>query len=291
MRVTLLLTLLLPAWAAADDRADAMKTHAEAFWKNNVRKQPAKLNSTTSESVLVLGTADARVLESVAKAAERAVVFAKKSVGYDEKPVQRQNGRMDDRPRRWEGKLVVFVCKERHEFADLFTQMKSGRPGNTEVSAYFHSRDRSYVLVGPGGVPGRKVAPELEVVQLAGIATLTRRHEPVPAWLTGGFGRMLAYKYDPKAYAAERKQIPLWAGKHHVRDLMRAENTSIPPEALVPLQASLVECLTQSPAFQAEWAQLLDETAYRGGSLEAAMNEKKLPLEKLQLAWREWLWK
>jgi hypothetical protein len=101
---------------------------------------------------------------------------------------------------------------------------------------------------------------------------------------------MLAYKYDPKTFAAERKKIPTWAGNWHVRDLM-AENDSIPSETLVSLRASLVECLSQSPTFQSEWFKLLDETAYRGGSLEAAMNEKKLPLEKLQLEWKNWLWK
>ena len=40
MRLGLLLGLLLPTWALADD---ATRTHAEAFWKNNVRKQTGKL--------------------------------------------------------------------------------------------------------------------------------------------------------------------------------------------------------------------------------------------------------
>jgi hypothetical protein len=287
MRLGLFLCLLLPSGAAADD---ATKAHAEAFWKNNVRKPGGKLTAFTTENVLALGSADAKVIESVARAAERAVLFAKKSVGYDEKPVERMNGQMSERPRKWEGKLIVFVCKERHEFADLFTLMKSGKPGNAEAAAYFHEKDRSYALVGPGGVAGRKINPEVEIVQVAGVATLTRRHDPLPAWLTAGFGRMLAYKYDPKAFAAEMKKTPVWAGQHHVRDLM-VSNSPIPPEVLVPLQASVVECLSQSPTFQGEWFQLLDETAYRGGSVEAAMSEKKLPLEKLQLEWKNWLWK
>lgn len=287
MRVALLLVLL---WTPVIRAGDATQEHAEAFWKNNVHKTTAKLASYASDNVLTLGTADMRALESLSKAAERSVVFAKKSVGYDEKPVERRNARMDERPYHWKGKLIVFVCKDRQEFVDLFTQMKSGRPGPGEVSAYYHTRDHSYVLIGPSGA-GRKVQPALEVVQFVGIATLTRRHDPVPAWLAAGFGRMLAYKYDSKGYAAERRQLPIWAGKHHVRELMTAENNSIPAYALVPLQASLVECLSQSPTFQGEWHQLLDEMAYRGGNLEAAMNEKKLPLETLQLAWKDWLWK
>jgi hypothetical protein len=288
MRFGLILCLLLPSWAGADD---ATKSHAEAFWKNIVRKQTGKPTSFATDHVLAFGTADAKVLETVAKAAERAVVFATKSVGYDEKPIERMNAQMYDRPLKWEGKLIIFVCKERHELADLFGLMKSGKPGNAEVSAYFHEKSRSYALVGPSGITGRKVNPELEIVQVAGAATLTRRHDPVPAWLTAGFGRMLAYKYDPKTFAAERKKLPTWAGNFHVRDLMATESSSIPPEVLIPLQASLVECLSQSAAFQSEWFQLLDETAYRGGSLEAAMNEKKLPLEKLQIEWKNWLWK
>jgi hypothetical protein len=286
MRAAVVLLLLLPIPATADD---ATRTHAEAFWKTNVRKAQGKLGNYATENVLVVGSAEARTLESVGKAAERAVAFAKKSVGFDEKPIKRENAPMYDRANRWSGKLIVFVCKERQEFADLFTQMKSGRPGGSECSAYFHDKDHSYVLVGPSAASGRKVAPELEAVQMAGVATLTRRHEPVPAWLTTGFGRMLAYKYDPKAFAAERKRIPLWAGKLHVRDLMVSETSKVPYEALAPLQASVVECLSQSPAFQDEWFKLLDETAYRGGSLEAAMSEKKLPLDDLQAAWKTWL--
>jgi hypothetical protein len=140
MRLALLVSLIIVPCAAAEDSGDASKSHAEAFWKNNVRKQQGKLGSFSGEQILVVGTADAKVLESVGKAAERAVAFAKKSVGYDEKPVQRMNAPMYDRRNKWEGRLIVFVCKERHEFADLFTQMKSGRPGATETSAFFHEK-------------------------------------------------------------------------------------------------------------------------------------------------------
>ena len=59
------------------------ESDAEAFWNTNVRKQQGTVHVATTDNVLALGSVDQKTLDSIAKAAERAVVFAKKSVGYD----------------------------------------------------------------------------------------------------------------------------------------------------------------------------------------------------------------
>lgn len=280
---------LLPAMAF-DDQNDSDRAHAEAMWKTNVRKQTGKISQTQTEHTLVIGSADQKLLESVGKAAERAVVFSQKSVGYDKEPIKRENRQMSDRPYHWDGKLIVLVCKERHEFVDLFSKIKQAKPDPSEVAMFGHDQNKTYVLLGPSGA-GRKVNYEVLAVEQAGAATLTRRHDPVPRWIVAGFSRMLAYKFDPKGFAAERSKIPAWAAQHHVRDLMNSENTTIEPAILVALQASVVETLSQSPSFADQWYKLLDETVYRGGNLDAALGEMKLTHEMVQIAWKNSLWK
>lgn len=291
MRLLLVFLCLsfLPAVHAFDDKVDATQAYAEQLWKINVRKQQGKLNSSHTEHAVILGTVDQKLLESIGKAAEKAIGFAQKSVGYDKEPVKRENQQMSDRPYHWDGKLMIIVCKDRNEFVDLFSKLKQAKPDAQETSVYLHDKDKSYVLMGPPVSP-RKINYEVQAVELAGAATLTRRHDPIPRWLAAGFGRMLAYKYDSKAFAAERAKIPQWAAQHHAREITN-ENSAIPAGALLPLQASLVECLTQSPTFADQWFKLLDETAYRGGNFDSALGEMKITHEALQIAWKNILWK
>lgn len=289
--LVLCLTLTgLPIALCMDDKSDSTREYAEQLWKSNVRKQQGKLNSTQTEHACIVGTADVKTLESIGKATERAIVYAQKSVGYDKEPVKRENQQMSDRPYHWDGKLIVIVCKERQEFVDLFSKIKQAKPDAQEVAAYVHDKDRSYVLIGPGNA-SRKLNYEVLAVELAGAATLTRRHDPVPRWLAAGFGRMLAHKFDPKLFAAERANILKWAAQYHARDVISTENSTIPAAALIPLQASLVECLTHSPTFADQWFKLLDETAYRNGSFDGALSEMKITHETLQIAWKNTLWK
>jgi hypothetical protein len=289
--VALLLTgMCVSAGMGFDDKADSSRDHASAYWKTNVRKQAGKLNETQTEHAVVYGTVDAKQLESIGKAAERAIVFAQKSVGYDQEPIKRPNQQMTDRPYHWEGKLIVFVCKERHEFNDLFYRLKQAKPESNEYSLYVHDKDRTYVLLGPSNPP-RKVNYEVLVVELAGAATLTRRHDPIPHWFAAAFGRMLAYKFDSKGFATERSKIPYWAAQYHVRDLMMDDNPAVATGTLLPLQASLVECLAQSSLFREDWFKLLDETAFRNGNLAGALEELKYKLESVQIEWKNSLWK
>lgn len=285
---TLISCLALCFLACGISAEDRSKDHAEALWKAVVRKQQVKLNHVATESVCAIGSVEGKSLESVAKAAERAVIFAKKSVGYDKKPEMRENQQMSERPYQWEEKLILIVCKERNEFVDFFTRLKTGKPDGGEISAYAHDKGMTYVLLGPSGATSRRVAWEVEGVKLAGEATLTRRHAPLPHWFVQGYGRMLAYRYDPKAFAAERKKIMTWGQNRHVQDILTDENANVPSEALLPLQTSLVECLTQSPAFQDKWYALLDESAYRENVM-AALAEQKITLERLQLEWKSWI--
>lgn len=272
----------------ADDQASLK--YAEALWKANVRKQQGKINHAETANTLVLGTADPKLLDQVGKASERAVVYAKKSVGYDTELTKRPNQQMYGRPHQWEGKLLVIVCKERHEFADLFAKLKNAKPEASEVAAYLHEKTHSYVLLGPASTPA-KINYEVQAVEMAGATTLTRRHDPVPRWLAAGFGHMLAYKFDSKGFAAERSKIPYLAAQHHVRELMMDDNPAIPHPTLLTLQASLVECLTQSPNLQDQWFQLLDETSYHNGNMQAALNELKVKDEAIQIEWKNRLWK
>jgi hypothetical protein len=69
------------------------------------------------------------------------------------------------------------------------------------------------------------------------------------------------------------------------------ENTNLPPGGLVALQASLVECLSQSPTFADDWFKLLDELAYRGGNMQAALTELKIKEEAIHIDWKNRLWK
>lgn len=275
---------------ACDDKADASLEHASAYWKANVRKQQNKLSESQTEHALVLGSVDSKLLGSIGKATERAIVFAQKSVGYDKEPVKRPNSQMTDRPSQWEGKLIVFVCKERHEFNDLFSRLRQAKPEANEVSLYVHDKDRTYILLGPAS-PVRKLNYEVLAVELAGAATLTRRHDPIPNWFAAAFGHMLAYKFDSKGFAGERSKIPYWGAQHHVRDLMTDDNPAVPAGTLLPLQTSLVECLAQSSMFKDDWYKILDETAFRNGNLAGALEELKYKVESVQIEWKSSLWK
>lgn len=290
MRRFSLMLVLCSCFAAQAVEESASLKHAEALWKANIRKQQGKVNHAETANTLVLGTVDAKVLDQVGKAGERAVVFSKKSVGYDTEVTKRPNQQMYDRPHQWKDKLIIIVCKDRHEFNDLFFQFKQSKPEAEEFAFYFHQKDRSYVIMGPMA-GGTKPNYEIQAVEMAGAATLSRRHDPAPRWLAQSFGHMLAYKFDGKAFAAERSKVPLLASKYHVRDLMTDENPAIPHAALLALQTSLVECLTQSPNLQDQWYQLLDETSYRGGNMQAAMTELKLKIETIQIEWKNRLWK
>jgi hypothetical protein len=282
-----MLVLLSLSGVVEDQPADASLQHAQALWKANVRKRNP-LNQVSADHVCALGSVEKSLLEPVAKAAERAVVFAQRSVGYDQKPKVRENQQMSERPYRWEGKLIVLVCKDRQEFADLFAKLKGGRADHAEISAAVHEREWSYVLLGPYGNSPRKPAWEVEAVQQAGMATLTRRHELIPAWFAAGFGRMLANKYDAKAFASERKRAVAWSSKSHVADVLQEESAQMNPEIFLSLQTALVECLAQSPHYQDKWIALLEEMTFRG-SLQAALSEFKWSLETLELEWKNWL--
>jgi len=275
---------------AYDDKAEGSAGHAAAYWKSNVRKQQGKTGETQTEHAVLYGTVDAKQLETIGKAVERAIVFAQKSVGYDKEAVMRPNQQMSDRPYHWEDKLIVFVCKERHEFNDLFYRLKQAKPETNEFSVYVHDKGRTYVLLGPTS-QNRKVNIEVLAVEQTGAATLTRRHDPIPRWFATAYGRMLANKFDSRAFAAERSKVPVWASKLHVRDLMMDDNPDIEAGALLPLQTSLVECLAQSSTFKDDWFKILDETAYRNGNLYAALEELKYKLESVQIEWKDSLWK
>ena len=279
-----------PTYGVTQEKVDATREFAEQLWKNNVRKQQGKLAHSETANACVIGTMDAKQLESIAKAAERSIIYARKSVGYDKEPIKRENRQMSDRPYHWEGKLIIFVCKDRGEFADLFSKIKQVKPDAQEVSVYIHDKDRTFVLLGPASTSW-KLNYEVLAVEWAGAATLTRRHDPVPRWLAAGFGRMLAYKFDSKYFAAERAKVPQWAAQYHARDIMLSDNSTVPSAAQLPLQASVVECLSQSSSFADLWFKLLDETAYRGGNFDSALSELKINHEAIQIAWKNVLWK
>jgi hypothetical protein len=284
-----LLGLVVLTFAMAEDSPASLK-HAEGLWKTHVRKPCAKLQYSETENVLAYGSVDKKMLETISKAAERSVVFARKSVGYDKEPVKRENVQMSDRPYHWDGKLIIIVCKERQEFVDLFNKLKNAKPDPSESFLVHHEKADSYLLMGPTGT-GVKNNPEIVAVEQAGIATLTRRHDPLPRWLIAGFGHMLAHKFDPKQFASERSRVPALASKCLLKDVMVDENSELPPGGLVALQASLVECLSQSSTFADQWFTLLDETAYRGGNMQAALTELKLKEESIHIEWKNGLWK
>jgi len=269
---------------------DESSEYVQALWKGTVRKQTGKLSTHETEHVLTAGTLEPKLLETIGKAAERAVVYAQKSVGYDKKPVERDNQPMSDRPMQWEGKLMVLACRERQEFIELFSKLKQGRPHQDEKGAAIHEKGKTLVLL---DASSSQALPRtiIRAVELSGAATLTRRHDSLPNWFATAYGRTLAYRFDAKAFTTERGKVPYWAAKVHVRDLMQEENGAVPVEALLPLQASLVECLAQSPNLQEKWFLLLDEVTYRGGNLYSALEEQGIKMEALQINWKDSLWK
>ncbi len=174
MRSVVLLSLLLccSATLGYDDKTEGSSEHAAAYWKSNVRHSKtktseAKTRESQTEHAVIYGTLDAKQLESIGKATERAIVFAQKSVGYDKEVVKRPNQQMTDRPYHWEGKLIVFACKERQEFNDLFYRLKQAKPDANEVSVYVHDKGRTYVLLGPAS-QNRKLNNEVLAVEQAG---------------------------------------------------------------------------------------------------------------------------
>lgn len=269
---------------------DDSSEFVQALWKSTVRKNTGKLATHETEHVLIAGTVDPKHLETISKATERAVVYAQKSVGYDKKPIERENRPMSDRPMHWEGKLLVLACRDRLEFIELFAKLKQGRPHQDEKGAAIHEKGKTLVLLDASS-PQAMNRTVIRAVELSGAATLTRRHDSIPNWFASAFGRSLAYRFDAKSFATERSKVPYWAAKVHVRDLMQEDNSEIAAETLLPLQASLVECLAQSPNLQDKWYLLLDEITYRGGNLYSALEEQGIKQEALQITWKNSLWK
>lgn len=276
----------MPVRGLGDESSD----YIQALWQSTVRKQSGKLATYETDHVLTAGTVETKQLETIGKAAERAVIYARKSVGYDKKPVEREIQTMSNRPIHWEGKLMVLVCRDRQEFVNLFSKLKQNRPHHDEKGAAIHEKGKTLVLLDASSPQGMNQTV-IRAVELSGAATLTRRHDSIPHWFANAYGRTLAYRFDAKAFAAERSKVPYWAANIHIKDLLQEVHEGIAAETLLPLQASLVECLAQAPNLQDKWFLLLDEISFREGNLYSALEKQGIKLEALQITWKNSLWK
>lgn len=283
-------TLLSLTATAVQGMGNDSLEYVQALWKSTARKQSGKLATHETDHVLTAGTVEPKQLETIGKAAERAVIYARKSVGYENKPVERENQTMSARPIHWEGKLMVLACRERQEFIDLFAKLKQSRPHHDEKGAAIHEKGKTLVLLDASSPQGMNQTV-IRAVEFSGAATLTRRHESIPNWFATAYGRTLAYRFDAKSFATERNKVPYWAAKVHVQDLLKEVHEGIAAETLLPLQASLVECLAQAPNLQDKWFLLLDEISFREGNLYTALEQQGIKLEALQITWKNSLWK
>ncbi len=288
MKPSFFTSLLLTGWCLGGmttlplhaDETEAFREEqtkaASHLWKN-VITQGLDPNVHATTNFLLVGTVDARVLESMGKVAEKVL------------PTLRTNLDFGENETIWEGRLVIHAAKLRPHFQMLFSKVKKSRPGNDEISTFVHQGRQSFILLGPPLTGNRKVSHEHDLItQLAGVM-LTHRREInlIPDWLIQGYGRSELYRYSPRSFTQERVAAAqlLSQSKYNIHELMAG---NLGPMETQILGASLADFLAHSPQMSKYWPLMLAALGLDGQSLDDAIKNAKLDRDFVQKAWVAW---
>lgn len=271
--ITLHLVSLLPADTGEEVRAQ-QKSEAEKYWSETLAKG-AKVSSHATEHFLLIGTADAKQLATLGKAAEKALPQIRKAL------------RLEDSQRSWDGYLIVHVCKARTEFRALFFRLKRDKAMGDETGAFAHEGKTTQIVLAPAGGK-RQLATELELVSQLGSALLTRTQEmgSIPVWFVLGFGRSMAYRHAPKQFLPERQQAALLANKG--KNIYDVQGDQLDPWEHAILGASLADFLVHGGQMEKYWPEILKNLG-GGRDFYATAREAKLDLDLLQKSWAAWV--
>jgi hypothetical protein len=259
------------ALAGVRDTADAQRKLAEDQWKELFSDKPPAFLET--EHFFLFGTVTPKMLDDCGKAAEKALPVIKRTLRLDKTPA-------------WKGKLVIFLLRERGEFASFARNLAKRNPDREDRGGFFHLPQWSLVTVGPAAT-NKSLPYDLEAVQYVAAAAITKEYgENLPEWLVSGYGRSVAYRAQPKAFTEERQLAQrLLAGKH-VRDVLAGNLTR---EEGPVLNASLVDFLANgAPQNPGMFQSIL--IAYglqlQNPTLEQAFTATRLTPDGLDAGWR-----
>lgn len=247
----------------------------EGMWAG-VPAKGLKLTIREGAACKVVGTAEAKTLETVAKAVDATL------------PKVRKTLQVTESDKLWSGPLLVHVCKERSEFRQLYHKLHRRQPLNEETATYAHIGPATHLLVGPlASGPGRLPA-DVEIVQQLGSATLTRlrgANQALESWFIEGFGRAVAYRYAPRSFSAERQRAAvLLAQGKKLSDLYSEETSGLDARILA---ASLSDFLAHSPFMAKQWPNFY--ASFGGGiNIWDALKACDIKAEAFEKAWAMW---
>jgi hypothetical protein len=257
---------------AARDGAEVRRKLAEEQWKDLLPdKSPAFLET---DHFLLYGTVDGKEVDACGKLAEKAIPIIKKTLRLEKDPA-------------WRGKLVIYLFRERTEFATFERNVSKRNPDRDDRGGYYHFPEWSLVTVGPGAT-AKSLPDDLEVVQYVGAAALTKEYgAALPEWLVSGYGRSVAYRLAPKAFAEERQRAVQYLRSRTLHDLLSG---GLAREEGPVLNASFVDFLANGlPQTQAPLQTLLIAYGLReNGTIEQALAAVRVTPESLDLGWRSW---
>jgi hypothetical protein len=266
----------IAAWADTPEEIQAaQKDAAEKLWQFVLTKG-AKTPSLASPSFFFIGTVDGKQLEPLSKAAEKVLPSIKKTLEISEK----------DQP--WEGYIVVHVCKQSREFRSLYFKLKKERAHGDEMGFYVHEGKNTQIVLSPALQSKGKLTVELELISQLGSALISRKRADgnLPIWLVLGYGRAVAMRYAPKAFALERQQAALLVGQG--KNMYELQGDSMNPFEWLVLSGSLADFMAHGVPLEKYWSPFLQNIT-TDRDFYGALREIKLDPDLLQKSWAQWV--
>jgi hypothetical protein len=247
----------------------------EGLWAG-VPAKGLKLTVREGSTCRVLGTAEAKTLETVVKAIDTTLPKVRKILQASESD------------KLWSGPLSVHVCKERSEFRQLYHKLHRRQPLNEETATYAHIGPATHLLAGPLAGGPAKLPADVELVQQLGSATLTRlrgANQALESWFIEGFGRAVAYRYAPRSFTAERQRAAvLLAQGKKLGDLYSDQLSGADARILA---SSLSDFLAHSPFMAKQWPNFY--ASFGGGiNIWDALKAWDIKAEAFEKAWAMW---
>jgi hypothetical protein len=257
-----------PAEQRKKDEAAAQKKTVDEQWNKLFSGRPFAFKET--DNFLIYSTGAEKDLESIATTAEEQFVVIKKKL---------QVGPKDE---LWPGKLVMHVFAERGQFTTFIRQTEKRRVDDEETGSYVHQAALSYITAGPP-TRGMGNTLQVEMVRQLASATISKKVKP-PEWFVTGFGRSMAYRYDPKQAAADRKKgAELVRMGKTAKDVWTGTNLAY-DEAQV-LNGILVDYLANGPAAR-YFPEILDNMGAE--TFDEVLKRVKLLPDQVAQGWRVW---
>lgn len=207
-------------------------------------------------------------------------------------PVARKALRFDDKDDAWKGRLAVYYLPDGADFKTFIRTVVVSQPQGVHYSL---GSDEPFI-VDPGEGPANATEAEQLTSAAAIVAGAYLKAKAgggeLPAWLTGGFGRVTALRAEGtngKRYVAYRSAARSLANKGGKPTELWSESSPVGADVLAN---SFVEYLAYGPG-AANFGKLIgglrpDENGIQPGVQAAFEAAGWKDLAMLEVAWRKW---